>query len=298
MGLWIGLAILSQFITAAIVLVDKYVLVRGSKIGEPVVYAFYVSILSGVVLVLVPFGIVGWPSAWMLFMSFVGSITFVLAILHLYRALKAGHASDAVPVSGATAAMVTALLASIFLSEDLPRAFIPAFMLMVIGTFLIGHFRLSLKTLGSIVMAGVFFGVAAVAIKLVFLEGEFIDAFFWSRMTNVGTALMLLIVPANRRLIFHGYHGSSRGMKSLVIANKVLGGIAAYLFLIAISLGSVSLVQAMSGLQFAFVLVFAYIASRWFPGVFKNEIHPHQFPHQIYGVLCIVAGLAALFLVQ
>lgn len=297
MALWIGLAILSQCITAAIVLIDKYVLVRGSKIGEPVVYAFYVSLLSGVVVVLLPFG-VGLPSAWMLFMAFVASITFVLAILHLYRALKRGHASDAVPVSGATAALVTALLASMVLSEDLPRAFIPAFLLMVIGTFLIAHFRLSWQSLGAIVIAGCFFGVSAIATKLVFIEGSFLDAFFWSRMTNVAVALSLLIVPDNRRLIFHGYRHSSRGMKSLVLGNKILGGISAYLYLIAISLGSVSLVQAMSGLQFAFLLLFAYFSARWLPQVFKGEIHPHQFPHQVYGVICIIAGLAALFLVN
>ena len=297
MSLWIVLAVLSQLLNAGIVLVDKYVLARGSKIGEPVAYAFYVSILSGVVLVMVPFGVVGIPSAWLLFMSFVGSISFVIAILHLYRALKSGHASDAVPVSGASSALATAFLASVFLAEDLPRAFIPAFFLMVIGTFMIGRFRLSWKALGSIVFAGIFFGVSAISIKLVFMEGTFFDAFFWSRMTNVVVALMLLLVPENRRLIFHGYRGASGGMKSLIVMNKAIGGVASYLFLIAISLGSVSMVQAMSGLQFAFLLVFAYIGSFWFP-VFKHEIHPEQFKHQIFGVICIGAGLAALFLVH
>ena len=81
------------------------------------------------------------------------------------------------------------------------------------------------------------------------------------------------------------------------MSNKALSGVAVFLTLAAISLGSVSVIQAMAGLQFVFLLAFAYLSAAWFPAVFKGEIHAHQFPHQVYGILCITAGLAALFLV-
>ncbi len=62
MTLWIAIAALAQLISAGIIFVDKYVLVSKSHVGKPVVYAFYVSILSGFVLVLVPFGLVSVPT--------------------------------------------------------------------------------------------------------------------------------------------------------------------------------------------------------------------------------------------
>jgi len=49
--LWVGIAALAQLINAGIVLVDKYVLASAGQVGKPAVYAFYVSILSGVVVV-------------------------------------------------------------------------------------------------------------------------------------------------------------------------------------------------------------------------------------------------------
>ena len=294
---WIVLAALAQFITAAIVLVDKYVLVRHAHLGKPVVYAFYVSALSGVVIVLVPFGVISVPSLTVLALSLLASLTFIASVLFLYTALRHGHASDAVPIVGAVAAVVTLYLAFLLLDQDLPSAFIPAFLLLVIGTVLISHIRLTWRSLRDVVLAGAFFGATAVILKLIFLETTFIEVFFWSRMTNVIGALSLLVIPANRRAIFHGYHSSSQKLKWLVVSNKTLSGVAMLLTLAAISLGSVSVIQAMAGLQFVFLLAFAYLSAAWFPAVFKGEIHAHQFPHQVYGILCIIAGLAALFLV-
>ncbi len=297
MILWIALAALAQLISAGIVLVDKYVLVSHAHLGRPAVYAFYISILSGFVLVLVPFGVISIPSFNVLALSMLASVTFILSVLFLYTALKRGNASDAIPIVGAVSAVVAAHLAYVFLDQDLPRAFIPAFILLVIGTVLISHFKFTGKSLGLVVASGIFFGASAILIKLIFLETSFIDGFFWSRMTNVVGALFLLAIPANRRAIFHGYRTSSHGMKWLVVSNKTLGGVAAFLTLLAIHLGSVTIVNAMAGLQFVFLLSFAYFSARWFPSVFKGEVHPHQFPHQVYGILCVVAGIAALFVV-
>lgn len=298
MTLWIALAASAQLITAFIVLVDKYVLVSHEHhVGKPIVYAFYVSVLSGFVVVLLPFGVISMPSADVLALSMLSSVSFLISVYFLYTALKRGHASDAVPLVGAISALATVCLAFALLDQDLPRAFIPAFLLFVIGMALISHFRLSWKGLGDIAIAGIFFALSAVLLKLVFLETDFVDGFFWSRMTNVVAALCLLVLPANRKAIFHGYNGSSHRTKWLVVSNKALGGIAGVLTLLAIHLGSVSIVNAMAGLQFVFLLVLVSIGARIMPRVFKGEVHRHNFPHQVYGALCIGGGLAALFIV-
>ena len=294
--LWVGIAALAQLINAGIVLVDKYVLASAGQVGKPAVYAFYVSILSGVVVVLVPFGVVSPPSLAVIGLSLAASFTYILSILALYRALKYGNASDSVPIVGAVSAVTAAALAHVLIANDLPLAFAPAVALLVVGTFLMSHLRFTLASLAFVIASGIFFGASAVIIKLIFMETDFIDGFFWSRMTNVIGALILLSIPGNREAIFAGYRGASRGLKWLVVSNKAMGGAAFALILFAISIGSVSVVNAMSGLQFVFLLAFAYFGARFFPRVFHGEIHPHRFPHKLYGIVCIVLGLAALFI--
>src|SRR3989344_5462055 len=258
MMLWVALAALAQLISAGTVFIDKYVLVSKAHIGKPIVYAFYISILSGFVLVLVPLGLVSLPTSAVLYLSLFASATFISSIVLLYTALKEGHASDIMPVVGGVAAVATAVSAHQWLHKDLPLAFIPAFALMVVGMFLVSHFRLTNRQKILVVLSGIFFGATAFLTKLIFLETSFLDGFFWSRMTNVVGALFLLALPANRAAIFSGYRGSSSGTKWLVVSNKTLGGIAAILTLLAISLGSVSVVQALAGLQFVFLLLIAY----------------------------------------
>ncbi len=294
---WIFFAALAQLLSAGTVFIDKYVLVSKQHLGKPVAYAFYISMLSGVVLVLVPFGLISLPSGTVLFVSVCASATFIASILSLYSALKEGHASDLLPVVGGGSAIVAALFAHMLIGERLPPAFLIAFALMVVGTLLISRFRLTNRQKMLVVLSGLCFGATAFITKLIFLETNFIDGFFWSRMTNVIGALLLLIPAGNRAQIFSGYRGSSSGTKWLVIGNKTLGGIASALMLFAISLGSVSIVQALAGLQFVFLLVIAYLFAGAFPAVLRGELHEKGLAHKLAGTACIIAGLAVLFLV-
>lgn len=292
---WVLLAAGAQLITALTVLVDRYVLVSRNNAGKPIVYTFYVNLLSSFVLVLLPFG-VQVPSLWLLGMSLAVAATFMSGLYLLYSALKNGNASDAVPVTGATTAVVTSIIGYFLLSKDLPLSFLPAFAFFVVGTFLISRFRLNINALGRVLLAGFFFGLSAVLLKLIFEDSDFINGFFWSRMGNVTLALGLLIIPANRHAILHSVQKSRTSTKWLIVSNKVLSGIASVMTTLAISLGSVSIVQAMVGLQFAFLVMLAYMASKLIPQIFRSEVKRDEFAHKIFGTLCIMLGLAALFI--
>jgi len=296
MATWVLLAALSQLINAGIVFIDKYVLAHKQALGKPIVYAFYISILSGVVIVVAPFG-VSLPSQTVVILSLVSAGTFMASIYCLYTALKEGHASDIMPVVGSVSAIATALLAYQWLTHDLPRGLVPAITFMVVGMLLISHYRLTWRQRIYIVIAGIFFGITAFLTKLIFTETDFLNGFFWSRMGNVAAALALIAIPANRHAIFGGYKHSSGGTKWLVISNKTLSGIAAALTLFATSLGSVSVVQALAGLQFVFLIVIAYLFSSHFPKVFSGELERNGLSHKIAGIVAIVIGLALLFLI-
>ncbi len=300
MTFWLILAALAQVLNAGTVLIDKYVLVnvRGEH-RAPVSYAFYISLLSGFVLVLVPFGYIGVPSAQVLFLCLLTAATYIASIVFLYTALRSAGPSDVVPVVGALSAIATFLLAYIYLRADLPESSGLAFGLLILGTFLISRFRFTWKGFCHVALAGILFGVSAFLIKLIFLSTTFIDGFFWSRMTNVIGALILLAWPGNYQAIFASVKHSTSRTKLLVVGNKALSGAAFVLTLFAIHLGSVSVVNALSGLQFVFLFLFALIGAHRYPKIFHGEIpavRTQSFPHKVYGIIFIVFGLLALFL--
>ncbi|MEK7614279.1 MAG: DMT family transporter [Patescibacteria group bacterium] len=296
MTIWIGLVVIAQLINAAIVLVDKYLLNTDRGIGRPAIYAFYISMLSLVVLVMVPFGVVSWPSALVVGLSLATAVSYIFSIFFLYSALKTMDASDAAPVVGAISAIVTFILARVWLNQDLPQTFTLGFTLLVIGTLLISHFRFNTRSFALVFFSGALFGLSAFLVKLIFLNASFADGFFWSRIANVVVAASMLILPSNWKLIKESFHGSSSGIKWLLVGNKTLSGIAFVLILFAISVGSVSIVNALSGLQFVFLLTFAYFCAGMFPAVFKGEIHPHKIHHKLYGIIFIIFGFVSLFL--
>ncbi|MDO8514340.1 MAG: hypothetical protein Q7S50_02230 [bacterium] len=295
MPTWIALAIAAQLLGAVVVFVDRYVLTQKKGMGLPVVYAFYVSLLSGVVIVLLPFGLVSVPSLLILELSLVSAASFITSLLLLYSALRAGHASDVMPVVAAFSALASFTLAFLWLSEHLPGFFLASVALFILGTFLISRFRFTKHQLVLVVSAGLLFGFSAFLIKVMFVHASFWDGFFWSRMANVTGALLLLVWPGNWKAIMHGTRSSSHGTKWLIIGNKALAGIAGAVTFFAIGIGSVTVVNAMGGLQFVFLPVLAFLFAHQFPNVLRGEVFHSGISHKLLGVVCIVLGLAFLY---
>ena len=295
MSLWITLAIGAQVLFAVVTFVDRHVLTHG-KGASPVAYAFYVALLSGVVVVLLPFGVIAAPSLVIIELSFATAIAFIFSLILLYSALKESRASDVMPVVAAFSALASFILAHLFLDENVPTMFILSVALFIIGTFLISRFRFNTRAIYLVIGAGLLFGFSVFLFKLIFLQTTFWDGFFWTRIGNVIGAGLLLLWPGNIRTIFHGARNSSHGTKWLVLVNKTLAGIAAAMTFFAISLGSVSVVNAMSGLQFAFLLLIAFLFSRQFPNILKGEVERRGLTHKLWGVAVIMLGVAVLYL--
>lgn len=296
MATWLLLAVFAQFLFAISTLVDRHIVVRAKHIGEPISYAFFVSLLSGFVIVLAPFGVVSVPDARILVLSLVNAVLFVGALYFLYSALRVARASDVAPVVGAVSALAALILAGLFLEGDVTTSFVPPVLLLAAGTALISHFHFTRSALRLALAAGLFFGATVFSFKLVVLEVTFLDGFFWTRMMNVVIALALLIVPGVRTTILHGGKKSSQKAKLLVIGNKIVAGTASALTSFAISLGSVSVVNALTGLQFVFLYLSALLFGRRMPELSGGETHGHGGWQTGLGVICIVAGLAFLVL--
>lgn len=293
---WLLLAIGAQLMLAAVSFIDRFILTHPRGVPRPLVYAFYVSILSGFVIVLIPFGVVSWPDSGVLQLSAISAAAFIGALLLLYRSFKAATASDVMPVVAAASAAVSFILAGLILDEGLPRLFIAAILLFIIGTFLISRYRFTRRSFLFVIGAGILFGISTFVHKPLFLITPFWDGFFWSRMANVVGAFALLSWPGHYALIMHSTRAASHSTKWLVVGNKTLSGIAGAMTFFAIALGSVSVVNAMAGLQFVFLLLLAFLFSKQLPQALKGEFEKKGLTHKLAGITCIIVGLALLFI--
>lgn len=298
---WIGLALLAQLINAGVVLLDKFLLTSKS-IARPLVYVFYVSMLSGVAFLLLPFRLifphqlVFWPTMPVVWLSLATGAAFTLSIFFLYNALSSADASDVAPAVGAVSALATLLFSFLLLGNALTGNFLFGFVFLTAGTALMSYFRFSRKVTLFVLCSGIFFALSAVLVKMLFAATPFWNGFFWSRLGNVAVALPLLFWPDNRKVFRHNFQVSTLQTKFLVLVSKLAAGIAFLLILTAISLGNVTLVNALVGTQFVFLLLFALIFTKRFPGYFYETVHHHRaIIQKVLATLLIVAGYFLLF---
>jgi len=293
---WLYLVIIAEFISAIVFMVDKY-LVASKAVGRPVVYAFYVGILSIVVLGVLPFGLVSIPSLDIILLSAAVAITFVSSTIFLYSSLQTADASDVAPVMGAVTAMSTLGFSVWLLNTGLPHNFLISFALLMSGTFLMSAFRFDAKATFLVIFGGILFGLSSVCLKMIFNETSFWNGFFWSRIANVAGVLALLIWPANLRAIINNAKTSKARVKYLVVGNKALAGFAFLLTLAAIKFGDVSVINALDGLHFVFLLILAFILTYALPNFFHEAVHRrHNRLKKITASALIIAGFILMFI--
>ncbi len=293
---WIYLIVIAQLLNAVVTLVDKH-FVTSTLIGKPVVYVFYIGILSGVVVLLLPFGVVLVPTITVLWLSLVVGISYVFALLFLYKSLKLSDASDVAPAFGAVSAVATLGFSFMFLGGSLSGNFLYGFVLLVVGTFITSYFHLTKKATLFLIVAGIMFSFSTVFLKELFNQTAFWNGFFWSRLANVLGVAILFLWPNNARAVLENIKTSSMSTKTAVVVNKIIAGLAFLLILYAIKLGDVSVINALTGVQFAFLLLFAVLFTKRFPNYFYESIHHrHTVLRKAVATIIIIAGLALLFL--
>lgn len=302
--MWIFFVLLGQFLNAIVVIVDKHI-VTAKVVSRPIVYTFYVSLLSIIAIFALPFG-VSVPSTVTIAASLLGALCYTFSIYLLYKSLQHTDPSDTLPVIGGVSALTTFIASSLLLKEDLPHHFMVGFFVLVLGMVLISHFKFSRRAIYQLFGSGFFFGFSTVLVKLIFSNDTFINGFFWSRMANVLLALLMLLLPGMYKLVMGDEKktGQTRSKKKrkgyskvlLILSNKALAGAAFFCILLAIKHGNVSIINALAATQYIFLFIFALIWHKSFPGYFSPELHRHELVHKISATALIVLGFIILFI--
>ena len=132
--------------------------------------------------------------------------------------------------------------------------------------------------------------------KLVFLHASFLNGFVWMRVGTVALALGALLEPNFRQSIFQTSKNISKQVTFIFVLNK---GVSAFAFVIisyAILLGSVSLINALHGIEYVFILVLSLALSYFLPGMLRESFSLAAIIQKALGIGLISAGVALLFL--
>jgi len=286
---WIYFALIAYLLNAFVAVIDKQLL--SQPITKPAGYAFWVAILSTPVLILIPFG-VKWLDFNLFLISLASGGAFFLGLILLYKSLKPSDLSVIATKVGAWGALSTLILSGVILKEVLANFDIPAFILLVIGIFLLS--RLGKDTLHYSIPAGILIGFSSVLIKYVFNNSDFINGFFWTRIGFILIALVVLYSKTIRTDIVSFLKLSSQKSKFLLMFNKILASMASISLQYSIQIGSVILVNALLGLQFVFIFLLAVLLKGRIPAIREN-MEKKILILKLCSVILITLGFALLF---
>jgi drug/metabolite transporter (DMT)-like permease len=303
---WVLLAVLAHAGNALVFVVDKSLLGSNQPISQPVRYAFYSGLLAGAagLLLLVP-SFFAPVTMFVVGVSTVAGLFHLLALLFFFTALKGGEPSRVVPIAGSVVPLFTFLFAATALGEVLAVRHIGAVALLIVGG---GLLSLRLKSARGIsgrvlfaaVFSGVFFAAYFAAIKFLYdLADPFLAVFAYSRLIEAALALVLfgpvvlLSSPQRKRRVSPSL-AYSGAVPAVFVANKILAAAAFLLQSYAISLGSVTIVNALQGTQYVALLLLAATVSVWWPWLYREEFSRVALWQKVSGIALVSGGITLL----
>lgn len=300
--LWIVIAVLSYFLSAVVAVLDKFLL--SGRIASAAMYAFLMALFSSFVVVLIPFG-VQWYGRYPVALAVISGFLFLYALVAFYAAAKQSEIAKVAPLVGVVVAVASFVITSemrLYRGESIGMSpeILLAFALLIGGAFLIS-FDLPLRKTDRVpflaVVSGVLFAISIVILKLSIVEMNFVNGYFWSRAGMFFAGFSLLLVPIFRQEIlfassnFSEPHPQHALTGFLFVANKVSGGLAAFLLAYAVSLGPLSLVHALNGAQFAFVFLLSLLLSFFFPKVYGEKLALNDWIQKACALILIILGI-------
>lgn len=283
---------------AVVALLDKFI-VSKEKL-TPEVYAFFSSAPVLPILLLIPFGVHPLASAADYAIAFVSGGAFAGALYAMYRGFETNEVSHGGPLVGAAIPFFSIFLSELFLKERVSTVQLVAIVILILGSLIIS-FEQTQKNSGWkitmlwLVVAGLGYALSNVAAKFLYDRYGFYSGFVWSRaMLGIAGLCFIAFRKVRTSLVHRASSNSSHTKLISVIADKGLGFVGALLVQWAIAMGSVSLVNALSGLQYAFLIILVALLTRFAPRIFKEDYRQGEFVQEGLAVICIGIGLALL----
>lgn len=175
-----------------------------------------------------------------------------------------------------------------------------AFALLVVGGFIISvEFKRGkwqeIKGLSFALAAGISFAVYYALLSWLYRHTTFFTGFLLLQVGGFLGAASLLISSENRSAIFR--HSRRRRKAShqkpafFFVFNKILAATGAILVQYAISLGSVTIINALQSAQYAFILIFVFLLAKEKPQLIHEPTNARVVTQKTLAIVIIALGL-------
>lgn len=304
--MWIFYVIGAHLLNAFVFIIDKVLL--GRVIKNPTVYAVIIGLMSAVVVLLIP--VVKYndpllfqrfPPPMLLLEDLASGAFLILALIAFFGALKRLEASRLIPFVGALIPLTTFIVSFQILGERLTSSEVVAFLLLVSGGVFITldpHHPNTKSTWRGWILAiasVLLFTGSFVSMKHLFNQQFFWEAFIWSRLGSFLMAIIILMRSSLRKEIINTLKRLPSIQAAQFLGNQALGAIGFILLSNAIKLApSVTIVNALQGVQYVFVLLFVVIASARNPKLLKEHMTPMIILEKCIAIVLIAEGLILL----
>ncbi len=304
---WILVALLAYFFLAVANLFDKFLV--DNVLPSSKAYAFIACLLGGVVVLAAPW-LLQWPGFFWLGVNLLTGGVFAVALWLLYEALRRGEASRVLVIVGGLTPVFSIALSLVFFKERFSSSQWLGISALLVGVLIIAllpqqrsflsrvmsKLKLSqnIKSGGLIlaVFSALSYAVYFVVAKYGYSAQPFTSAFIWNRIGAALFVLLFLIRSSDRRQIMEAFKKKDPNKnKFLVVFNQLLGSAGFILQNYAVFLGSVSLVNALQGVQYGFLLFISSVLAILSPRLLKETFSWKIFLQKLLAILIIGFGL-------
>ncbi|MFA5131651.1 MAG: DMT family transporter [Patescibacteria group bacterium] len=304
---WILVALLAYFFLACANLFDKFLV--DNVVSSSQAYAFIACLMGASVVVAAPW-LLQWPGFYWLILDLLSGAVFAVALWLLYEALRRGEASQTLVFVGALTPIFSIIFSMVFFKEHFSTLEWFGFATLISGSLIIALLpkdknlfaRLMLKLRitqniksGSLLIAlfaALAYSVYFIASKYTYSAQPFASAFIWNRLGAAIFVLLFLIRKRDREKIFGAFQKPKHNKhKVLVFFNQIMGSLGFVLQNYAIFLGSVALVNAFQGVQYAFIIILSSILAVLSPKLLKEKFSWRSFLQKAAAVGVIGLGI-------
>ncbi len=305
--LWLMVAVIAYLILAIVNLLDKFLVETVLKNGRA--YAFIACSLGLLVFIAAPW-FLSWPGWPLLVWNLINGAIFAVALWFLYEALRRGEASRILVLVGGLTPVFSLFFSVVFFKERFSLSQWAGISALLVGVFMIAFLPVTRSYLTRVfnklrltqefkedglwlaVFSALAYSLYFLSTKQAYIGQPFVSAFMWNRLGAALFVLLFLFNEDDRRTIVNTFHKSSpRKNKIMVIFSQAFGSLGFVMQNYAIFLGSVVLVNALQGVQYAFLLIISAILALMAPRLLKETFSWRILIHKSAAVAAIAIGL-------
>ena len=300
---YLPFALVAYILNAIAVTIDKFLITK--KIPDPLVYVFYFSLISLFFLPLIPF--VASPNLPTLITASTYILLWVLGAYFMLKGLKIGQVARVIPIIGTLIPIF--LLIEALLTSSINFYQVVAVLLLTSGLIFLTIFdwrgKIIRQEMIFEITSAFFFASSYVVLRQAYLMSNFLTVLVYSHLTLIPVGIILLLIPATRKIIFPQRNGDSqkipywrsffKSRTSLVFGiGQVCAGISELLLTFSVSLATPALVNSLQGTQYVFLFILNLILAKTNPTVFSENLSPKVLLSKLLGIIVIGVGLYLL----